>query len=320
MTNIALNSFKLSMKLWISFSLVQSWWEHLNFEDEIEAIEFFNNNRLIIEAHPFVKWVWWKRQLIPQLEKYLPSEFWDYFEPFLWWWALFFNLQKKQSFLSDINEELINAYKIVKSKPKKLIKFLETCEYNRAFFEKIRAWDREENWQEKYSNVERAWRFIYLNRTCFNWMYRVNSKWQFNVPFWTYSNPDFIQEKNILNTSKLLRKTKAEIKVLSFEKVVKKVKKWDLVYFDPPYDTLSDTSNFTSYNKNWFWKNMQVKLRNIFVKLDEKWAKVMLSNHNTEFIREIYKDYNIHVVNAKRNINSVASKRGNVEEVIITNY
>lgn len=320
MTNIALNSLKLSIELWISFPLIKSWWEHLKFENENEAVEFFSNNRQIIEAHPFVKWVGWKRQLIPKLEKYLPLEFWDYFEPFLWWGALFFNLQKKQSFLSDINEELINTYQVVKDNPKELIKFLKTCKYERDFSEEIRAWDREDSWKNKYWNIERAWRFIFLNKTCFNWMYRENSKWQFNVPFWAYSNPDFVQEQNILNTSKLLQKTKAEIKVLSFEKILTKVKPWDLVYFDPPYDTISDTANFTSYNKNWFWKDMQVRLRDLFTKLDKKWAKVMLSNHNTEFIRELYKDYNIHIVNAKRNINSVASKRGSVEEVIITNY
>lgn len=320
MTTIALNS--LASQFWLNFWIVKSWYENLKFRDYKEAEIFFEENIWIIKAQPFVKWVWWKRQLISQLEKLFPKEFNNYFEPFVGWWAVFFNVQKEKSFLSDINVELINTYKIIKNKPRKLIEFLAKCEHSKEFYETIRAWDRTLNWQKKYSPVERAWRFIYLNRTCFNWLHRVNSRWEFNVPMWAYKNPDFIQAKNILNTSKLLKKTKAEIKLQSFEKVVNKAQPWDFVYFDPPYDTLNETANFTSYNSSSFGREMQIKLRDVFVELDKKWVKVMLSNHNTAFIREIYKDFKqgFKVVQARRNVNSKASWRGEVEEIVVVNY
>lgn len=318
MSSIALQSLseKFGLNLWV----VKSWFLQGAFVDEQTWIKFFEDNIKTIKATPFVKWVWWKRQLIAQLDKLFPKEFNNYFEPFVWWWAVFFNLQKEKSFLSDINEELINTYQVIKNKPKLLIKFLKSCEYSKTFFEKIRAWDREENWQKKYSKVERAWRFIYLNRTCFNWLYRVNSKWQYNVPMGAYKNPDFVQEENIINTSKLLNKTKAEIQLQSFENVLENANTWDFVYFDPPYDTLTQTANFTSYNENWFWREMQLKLRDVFVQLDKMWCKVMLSNHNTEFIREIYNWYRFEIVKARRNVNSKASGRGEVDEIVVMNY
>lgn len=318
MSTLALQS--ISIRFWLTVFIVKSWWEHLKFSTQKEAELFFEDNIEMIKAKPFIKWVWWKRQLIEQFQKLFPVEYKNYHEPFLWWWAVFFNLQKKQSFLSDINSELINVYQVIKENPNSLIKVLETLEYNKDFYEKIRSWDRQENWQEIYNKIERAWRFIYLNRTCFNWLYRVNSKGQFNVPMWSYKNPDFIQRENITNTSKLLNKTKADIKLQSFEKVLDNAKKWDFVYFDPPYDTLSETANFTSYNESWFGRNLQEKLRDVFVELDKKWCKVMLSNHNTPFIRELYKWFRFEIVKANRMINSSASGRGKVDEIVVMSY
>lgn len=312
----------LALKFGLTVIIVKSWWEHFEFTSEGQAENFFEENIDMIKATPFVKWVGGKRQILSQLQKLFPKNFNNYHEPFLWGWAVFFNVQKKQSFLSDVNTELINTYQVIKSKPKDLIKFLQTCEYEKSFYDTIRAWDRQENWQEKYSKIERAWRFIYLNRTCFNGLYRVNSRWEFNVPMGSYKNPDFVQKENIINTSKLLKKTKAIIKLQSFDKVLKKAKNWDFVYFDPPYDILTDTANFTSYNESWFGRDMQIKLRDVFVELDKKWVKVMMSNHNTKFIREIYKDYlkGFKIVKARRNINSKGSGRGEVEEVVVMNY
>lgn len=320
MTSIARDSLRFSIQFGFDFHLVKSWFEHMNFASFEDAKSFFDANKEMIKATPFVKWVGWKRQIIPQLQKFFPIEFNNYHKPFLWGWAVFFNLQKKKSFLSDVNAELINTYNIIKTKPKELISFLETCEYSKEFYEKIRFWDREENFGSKYSEIQRAGRFIYLNRTCFNWLYRVNSKWQFNVPMWAYKNPDFIQKENIENVSKLLNKTKAIIKLQSFDMVLKNAKKWDFVYFDPPYDILTETANFTSYNESWFWRDMQVKLRSVFVKLDEMWCKVMMSNHNTDFIREIYLWYKFEIVKARRNVNSKSSGRGEVEEIVVMNY
>lgn len=320
MTTIALQSLKFSIELWIDFQKVKSWLEHMNFLSELDARAFFIDNKDIINAKPFVKWVWWKRQLIEQFKRLFPTEYNNYFEPFLWGGAVFFNLQKEKSFLSDVNAELINLYQVIKAKPMELIKFLEKQEVSKERFEEIRAWDRLEWWLSNFTNIERAGRFIYMNRTCFNGLYRVNSKWQFNVPFGKYSNPDIVQRENILNASKLLNKTKAEIKLQSFEKVLDKAQTWDFVYFDPPYDVLTESANFTSYNESWFGRDLQTKLRDIFVELDKRWCKVMLSNHNTPFIRDLFEWYRFEIVKANRMINSKASWRGKVEEIVVMNY
>ena len=318
MTTIAINN--LCQKFGLTYLVVKSWWDEVSFESEKDAEVFFEENIKMIKAKPFIKWVWWKRQLISQFQELFPKDFNNYHEPFLWGWAVFFNLQKKKSFLSDVNEELINLYQVIKKEPTKLISFLKTLEYSKETFLKIRAWDREEWWLSNYSKVQRAGRFIYLNRTCFNGLYRVNSSGQFNVPFWKYSNPDFVQEENILNTSKLLNKTDAQIKLASFEKVLENANAWDFVYFDPPYDVLTESANFTSYDKSWFWRNMQEKLAETCKKLDKAGVKFMLSNHNTPFIRELYKDFNFSIVKASRMINSKASGRGKVEEIVVRNY
>lgn len=166
MTTIALQS--LADRFWLNFWIVKSWFEQGFFHDEKTWTKFFEENRDMIEAKPFVKWVGGKRQLIKQLELLFPEEFNNYFEPFIGWGAVFFNLQKKQSFLSDINAELINTYQIIKTSPLKLIQFLETLEFNKECYTKIRSWDRESNWQEKYSKIERAWRFLFLKKIWFS--------------------------------------------------------------------------------------------------------------------------------------------------------
>lgn len=315
-----IQSLKYSIKFNLNYQVVKSWFYHKQFKSAAQADSFFKTNEKIIKAKPFVKWVWWKRQLISQFGKLFPQEFNNYFEPFLWWGAVFFNLQRKKSYLSDVNEELINLYKTIKDKPKELISFLESLTHSKDTFLELRFWDREEWWLKKYSEIERAGRFMYLNRTCFNGLYRVNSKWQFNVPYWKHANPDFVQKENIINASKLLNNTKAEINLQSFEKVLTKAKKWDFVYFDPPYDVLSTSSNFTSYDSSWFWQDMQVKLRDVFVALHKKWCNVMLSNHNTPFIRKIFDWFRFEIVKAKRSINSKGSWRGEVEEIVVVNY
>lgn len=315
-------STTISEKYLLDKFIVNSWLEIESFNDFKVADTFFKDkeNINIIKAQPLVKWVWWKRQIVAKLKEFFPKHFNNYFEPFLWWGAVFFNVQKKQSFLSDINEELINVYQVVKDNPVELIDELKTYIYEKSFFLKLRMMDREENFFQKYSKTQRAARFLFLNRTCFNWLYRVNSKGYFNVPFGQYKNPDFIQEKNIFNVHRLLHKTKAIIKLQSFEKVLLNAENGDFVYLDPPYDVLSNTSNFTSYAKESFWKKMQKKLSKVYKDLDTKWVKVMLSNNDTPFIRKLYKEFNIHIVKARRNINSNKNKRGLINEVVITNY
>lgn len=275
---------------------------------------------------PFVKRVWGKRQLLKQFETLYPSfnpEKNSYFEPFVWGWAVFFELRNKfwtwfHAYLFDINTELINTYEVIKTDTENLIKQLKQYEYSKDFFGKIRDWDLEEDFQNKRSPIERAARFIYLNRTCFNWMYRVNWKWHFNVPFWKYSNPTICDEETLNLASEALQNT--TIRNCFYFDVEDFVKEWDFVYFDPPYDVLSQTSSFTDYVEWGFWWEDQIRLKECFDKVTEKWWNAMLSNHNTERIKMLYEDYYKDVVSAKRAINSDASKRWAVEEIVVRNY
>lgn len=269
------------------------------------------------ETYPIVKWVGGKRQLMFELIKNMPKSYNSYFEPFIGGGALFFELQPEQAYISDMNEELINLYSVVRDNVYELIKDLSKHEVSKEYFLEIRNIDRTEQYTE-LSDVERASRFIYLNRTCFNGMYRVNSQGQFNVPFGHYKNPRIIDENNLLNCSELLKKT--EIKCADFSEILTKVKKGDLVYFDPPYVPLNETSSFTSYTKDGFDINMQFKLRDVCDELDNKGVKFMLSNSDTKLVNELYVNYEIKKVFASRQINANADGRGKITEVLVRNY
>ncbi len=271
---------------------------------------------------PFVKWVWWKRQLLEQFQEFYPESFNEYYEPFVWWWAVFFDLRNKfwttfKAHLFDINEELVVTYNAIKDDTDDLIKLLSNFQEKNSkdFFIDIRAWDREEDFKNKRSNVERAARFIYLNRTCFNWVYRVNWSWYFNVPYGKQTNPKICDKEWLYNTKEALKNT--TIQVMDFEESTKKTKAWDFVYFDPPYDPLNKTSNFTDYIKWGFWDEEQKRLAECFKRLDKKWCYVMASNNNTEFINEIYNWLSSQLVSAKRMINSDATKRWAINEIVI---
>lgn len=269
------------------------------------------------ETYPIVKWVGGKRQLMFELIKNMPKSYNRYFEPFIGGGALFFELQPEQAYISDMNEELINLYSVVRNNVYELIKDLSKHKVSKEYFLEIRNIDRTEQYTE-LSDVERASRFIYLNRTCFNGMYRVNSQGQFNVPFGYYKNPRIIDENNLLNCSELLKKT--EIKCADFSEILTKVKKGDLVYFDPPYVPLNETSSFTSYTKDGFDINMQFKLRDVCDELDNKGVKFMLSNSDTKLVNELYVNYEIKKVFASRQINANADGRGKITEVLVRNY
>ena len=269
------------------------------------------------ETYPIVKWVGGKRQIMFELIKNMPKSYNRYFEPFIGGGALFFELQPEQAYISDMNEELINLYSVVRDNVYELIKDLSKHEVSKEYFLEIRNIDRTEQYTE-LSDVERASRFIYLNRTCFNGMYRVNSQGQFNVPFGHYKNPRIIDENNLLNCSELLKKT--EIKCADFSEILTKVKKGDLVYFDPPYVPLNETSSFTSYTKDGFDINMQFKLRDVCDELDNKGVKFMLSNSDTKLVNELYVNYEIKKVFASRQINANADGRGKITEVLVRNY
>lgn len=278
------------------------------------AVELKQSNQI---TYPIVKWVGGKRQLMFELLKNLPKSYNRYFEPFIGGGALFFELQPDNAYISDMNEELINLYFVVRDSVDELVHDLNKHEISKEYFLKIRNLDRMEKYF-KLSNVERASRFIYLNRTCFNGMYRVNSKGEFNVPFGNYKNPRIIDENNLLNCSELLKKT--EIKCADFSEIIHKVQKGDFVYFDPPYVPLNETSSFTSYTKDGFDIDMQFKLRDVCDELDSMGVKFMLSNSDTKLVNELYVNYNIKKVFASRQINANANGRGKITEVLVRNY
>ncbi len=269
------------------------------------------------ETSPIVKWVGGKRQLMFELLKNMPENYNRYFEPFIGGGALFFELQPDNAYISDMNEELINLYKVVRDNVEELIIDLQKHDISKEYFIEIRNIDRTEEYKN-WSNVKKASRFIYLNRTCFNGMYRVNSKGEFNVPFGHYKNPRILDENNLINCSNLLQRT--EIRHADFLEILKKVKKGDFVYFDPPYVPLSETSSFTSYTKDGFDLDMQFKLRGVCDELDSMGVKFLLSNSDTKLVNELYENYNIKKVFASRQINANADGRGKITEVLVRNY
>lgn len=269
------------------------------------------------ETYPLVKWVGGKRQLMPDLLKNMPTSFNRYFEPFIGGGALFFELQPYNAYISDMNEELINLYCVVRDNVFELITDLNKHKSTKEYYLKIRNLDRT-NKYKKLTNVQRASRFIYLNRTCFNGLYRVNSKGEFNVPFGHYKNPKIIDVDNLLNCSSLLKNT--EIKHADFSNILEYVKKGDFVYFDPPYVPLNETSSFTSYTKNGFDLDMQIKLKEVCDELNSIGVKFMLSNSDTSIIHELYSKYIIETVLASRQVNANADGRGKITEVLVRNY
>jgi DNA adenine methylase len=278
-------------------------------------------------AKPFLKWVGGKTKLVPELVEMFPKKFNNYFEPFVGGGALFYEVIQKYnvgfSSINDINKKLIIAYKQIKQNPKKLISLLKTIddEYKKLsleekekYFYSIRKKYNEETIDDKTT----ASYLIFLNKTCFNGMYRENSKGQYNIPFGDQKNPNICDKENILGVSKCLKNT--EITDYSFEESVKKCKKNDLIYFDPPYYPVNATSSFTAYSKSSFGEIEQKKLKEVFTDLANRGCFVMLSNSHTPFIKELYKDFHINYRYAARSINSKGDKRGKIKEVVVTNY
>lgn len=285
---------------------------------------FEDVERIISEKpKPFVKWVGGKRQLLLQFRKLnlYPPERFDpktgrYFEPFVGGGAVFFDLLPEKGYLSDLNKELVVTYNVIKNNVEELIKKLKKHKTDKKYFLKVRS--KKTN---SLSDVDIASRFIFLNRTCFNGMYRVNKKGEFNVPFGKHTNPLICDENNLRKVSKALKYV--EIKHQDYKEVLKKAKRGDFVYFDPPYYPVNKTSSFTSYTAESFLDKEQLELRDTFLELNKKGCFVMLSNSDTSFINDIYsgfKGIRINKVQAGRSINSKGSGRGKITEVLITNY
>lgn len=276
----------------------------------------------MIKGKPFVKWAGGKRQIVDKLLMYAPDEFNTYYEPFVGGGALLFELSPKKAVINDSNKELINVYNVLRNeeKFKKMCSILNTYEKNNSeeFYYELRNKDRNKSSFDRLSDYKRAGRTIYLNKACFNGLYRVNSKNEFNVPFGKKTKVNTYDIGNLITVSNYLTMNDIKILNVDFEDSVKDAQKGDFIYFDPPYD--SETSIFNSYTEDGFDKEEQRRLAKVYKELSNKGCYVMLSNNNTTLIKELYKDFNIHIIEAKRSINSNGKKRGKVEEVIITNY
>lgn len=270
---------------------------------------------------PFTKWTGGKRQLLSVIKSLMPDNYNRYFEPFIGGGALFFDLAPKTAYINDFNSELINCYQQIKDNPKELIDLLTRHQANNSkdYYLNLRSVDRDNRINEM-SPMERAARIMYMLRVDFNGLYRVNSKNQFNVPYGRYKNPKIVDETLILAISDYLNKNNIQILNCDFECAVKDVKSGDFVYFDPPYIPLSETSAFTSYTHEGFSYEEQVRLRDVFRKLDRKGAYVMLSNSSSPLVEELYKGFNIHKVDANRTNGAKSSSRGKISEIIVTNY
>ncbi len=273
---------------------------------------------------PFVKWAGGKRQLIPILNDNLPKSFGTYYEPFLGGGALLFHIlterNGKKCSISDLNSDLVLAYTTIRNRIDELISSLKCHERNyqkdsKSYFYSVRE-------STPRSEIEKTSRLIFLNRTCFNGLYRVNSKGKFNVPLGKYTNPNIVNEQNLRSVSDILRSSNVSIKCRDFESVLRDAKKGDLVYFDPPYQPVSSTANFTSYTNKDFTSDDLCRLAELCMKLDSKGCKVLLSNSDSKEVSDMFssKPWKVSKIQANRSINSDSKKRTGHFELLIKNY
>lgn len=273
-----------------------------------------------ILVSPVVKWVGGKRQLLDKILPLIPKHS-TYVEPFVGGAAVLFELQPTKAIINDYNHELINVYKIIKSNPEELINTLEKHrELNtKEYFYEIKSLDRDPSFNT-LTDIEKAARIIYLNKTCFNGLYRVNLSGQFNTPYGKYKNPNIVNASTIRAVSKYFNKDTIKILSGDYKDSLKGLRKGAFVYFDPPYVPISTSSSFTGYTEGGFSLKNQEELKEQCDKLNARGINFLLSNSDCEFIRELYKDYNIITVKAKRNINRNGSDRGEINEVLVMNY
>ena len=278
----------------------------------------------VSEPKPFVKWVGGKRQLMQDLENNFPKQFATYHEPFLGGGAVMFNLLTKKPQLScnvsDFNSDLILAYVTIRDKLGKLIESLEN--HSKNYHKDSAEYYYQVRKQEPKQQIEKVSRLLFLNKTCFNGLYRVNKKGQFNVPLGRYTNPNIVNKENLTAVSKILQSKKIKISCRDFEAVLGDAKKGDLVYFDPPYQPVSSTANFTSYTHRDFTEEDLERLAKLADQLHSKGCYVLLSNSNSKTVKDFFskKHWKISSINVNRAINSNAQKRTGHKEIIIKNY
>ena len=277
-----------------------------------------------VEPKPFVKWAGGKRQLLPELEKNFPKQFGTYFEPFLGGGAVFFDLLAKRPNLkcdvSDLNSDLVLAYITIRDKLGRLIESLEI--HSKNYHKDSTGYYYEVRKQEPKNQIEKVSRLLFLNKTCFNGLYRVNSKGKFNVPLGRYTNPNIVNKENLTAVSKFLQSEKIKISCRDFESILNDAKKGDFVYFDPPYQPVSDTANFTSYTHRDFTEDDLKRLADLANQLNSKGCYVLLSNSNTKIVKKMFssKKWKVKEIAVNRAINSNSQKRTGHKEVLIKNY
>ncbi len=280
-------------------------------------------DQILVTPKPFVKWAGGKRQLIPILNQNLPESFGTYYEPFLGGGALLFHIltdkNGQKCSISDLNSDLVLAYTTIRDRIDALIISLKNHEKNYQKNSELYYYSIREN--NPRSEIEKTSRLIFLNRTCFNGLYRVNSKGKFNVPLGKYSNPNIVNEENIRAVSHILQSSRISIKCRDFEAVLRDAKKGDLVYFDPPYQPVSATANFTSYTTKNFTYDDLTRLAELCLKLDSRGCKVLLSNSDSKEVTDIFANpWKITRIEANRSINSNSKKRTGHFELLIKNY
>lgn len=273
-----------------------------------------------VRLAPIVKWVGGKRQLLNDIAPFIPDHYSAYCEPFLGGGAVLFALQPEKAIVNDINSDLIQMYEVIRDQAEALISALRTHINDADHYYRVRAWDRDREFYTGLSEVERAARLIYLNKTCYNGLFRVNNAGEFNTPFGRYEKPDFVNEANLRAVSQYFQNAQITFHSGDYSSLLGEVKTDDFVYLDPPYDPVSDTARFTGYVKGGFGQDDQLRLKQFCDKLDSENVKFLMSNSSTAFIRDLYQDYEIMTVKAKRVVNSAAGKRGRVDEVLIRNY
>lgn len=274
---------------------------------------------------PYLKWAGGKRQLLPEIVKYTPTQInrYTYYEPFLGAGALFFHLQPRNAVVNDFNTQLMLTYRIIRDNVDDLINALKLHKENNSedYYYEIRALDRDQEKFCRLTDIEKAARLIFLNKTCYNGLYRVNAQGLFNVPYGRYKNPAICEEPVLKAISKYLNSENINILNVDFETAVQNADRHSFVYFDPPYYS-EDNTNFTGYQADGFGRNEQVRLRDVYAELTDRGVKCLLSNSDTAFIRELYNrpHFEIIQVTAKRAINSDSAGRGDVNEVLIKNW
>jgi len=263
-------------------------------------------------TRPFVKWAGGKTRLLGALLRQVPQDYGCYYEPFLGGGALFFRIQPGQAVLSDVNADLMQLYRVVRDEPQSLMTILAEHTYEKEHYYAVRALD-----PSHLDPVERAARMLFLNRTCFNGLYRVNRKGQFNVPMGRYKNPTICDPQVIMAASGALQNR--DLREVSFEEAVSQAVRGDFVYFDPPYHPVSSTSNFTQYTKGGFGEADQRKLATLFDELTNRGVSCMLTNSDCVLVRELYASHLMTRVEVARSISRSVNGRGRVGELIIRN-